>query len=229
MALVNRTHAELIGLRAGYHHQVPQPDHPRPSPNRAHPDRRPRQRSTARSTPSRSPKFAATPKAGRPTTNANERRVKPDAKPCRCVRHRVHHHAPRRRSSLTPTATAHCANQVMDGCGRRKGGTSDCLTASCVAELPASTPCSSLRRSTTPTFKQRTPKTYPQDVPPADAEPDKTYPRRLATQRPIPGEDGRRLDAVGVRTVAGKAQPFSARLCVVGASRRRFVWAVDAR
>ena len=32
---------------------------------------------------------------------------------------------------------------------------------SCVAELPASTPCSSLRRSTTPTFKQRTP-----DLPP---------------------------------------------------------------
>jgi hypothetical protein len=47
------------------------------------------------------------------------------------------------------------------GAAVAKGGTSDCLTASCVAELPASTPCSSLRRSTTPTFQQRTPKTYP--------------------------------------------------------------------
>ena len=37
--------------------------------------------STGRSTPSRSPKSAATPKAG-PTTNANGRRAKPDAKPC---------------------------------------------------------------------------------------------------------------------------------------------------
>ena len=36
------------------------------------------------------------------------------------VRHRVHHHAPRRRSSLTPTATAHCANRERGGCGRRK-------------------------------------------------------------------------------------------------------------
>jgi hypothetical protein len=49
----------------------------------------------------------------------------------------------------------------------------------------------------------------------------------------ISGEDVCRLDVVGVRTVAGKAQPFAARACprlsVVGASRRRLVWAVDAR
>jgi hypothetical protein len=49
----------------------------------------------------------------------------------------------------------------------------------------------------------------------------------------ISGEDGWCLDVVGVRTVVGKAQPFAARhgprLSVVGASRRRLVWAVDAR
>jgi transposase len=77
------------------------------------------------------------------------------------VRHRVHHHAPRRRSRLSLTQTADTADRDWGGCGRRKRGTSDCLTASCVAELPASTPCSSLRRSTTPTSKQRTPRRTP--------------------------------------------------------------------
>jgi SAM-dependent methyltransferase len=49
----------------------------------------------------------------------------------------------------------------------------------------------------------------------------------------ISGEDGCRLDTVGVRTAVGKAQPFAARhgprLSVVDASRRRLFWAVDAR
>jgi hypothetical protein len=48
-------------------------------------------------------------------------------------------------------------------------GTTDCLAASCVAELPASTPCSSLRRSTHTHF----PGEYPPHTPPGFSTLDK--------------------------------------------------------
>jgi hypothetical protein len=55
------------------------------------------------------------------------------------VRHRVHHHASGRRPPKGAARAAAFAEPGQGGCGRCKRGTNHCLTASCVADLPAST------------------------------------------------------------------------------------------